>query len=84
MNNSGIELYMNVCDEMAGRFKNIMEHNNTIIESGLYVWCAGTLTAMLFQIGILNNRNVKGIFDSNLNYQNHIIYDYMIYLNNLT
>lgn len=74
-----IELYMNVCDEMAGRFKNIMEHNNTIIESGLYVWCAGTLTAMLFQIGILNNRNVKGIFDSNLNYQNHIIYDYMIY-----
>ena len=39
-----------------------------------YVWAAGTHTAMLYQLGLLDGIHVRAIIDSNVNYQGKEIY----------
>ena len=39
-----------------------------------YVWAAGTHTAMLYQLGLLDGIHVRAIIDSNANYQGKEIY----------
>ena len=40
----------------------------------VYVWAAGTHTAMLYQLGLLDGIHVRAIIDSNANYQGKEIY----------
>lgn len=40
----------------------------------VYVWAAGTHTAMLYQLGLLDGIHVRAIIDSNVNYQGKEIY----------
>lgn len=40
----------------------------------VYVWAAGTHTAMLYQLGLLDGIHVRAIIDSNANYQGKTIY----------
>ena len=40
----------------------------------VYVWAAGTHTAMLYQLGLLDGIRVQAIIDSNANYQGKEIY----------
>lgn len=40
----------------------------------VYVWAAGTHTAMLYQLGLLDGVHVTAIIDSNANYQGKTIY----------
>lgn len=40
----------------------------------VYVWAAGTHTAMLYQLGLLDGIHVRAIVDSNANYQRKKIY----------
>jgi methionine biosynthesis protein metW len=40
----------------------------------VYVWAAGTHTAMLYQLGLLDGIQVRAIIDSNANYQGKAIY----------
>ena len=40
----------------------------------VYVWAAGTHTAMLYQLGLLDGIHVRAIIDSNANYQGKEVY----------
>ena len=40
----------------------------------VYVWAAGTHTAMLYQLGLLDGIHLRAIIDSNANYQGKTIY----------
>lgn len=40
----------------------------------VYIWAAGTHTAMLYQLGLLDGIHVRAIIDSNANYQGKEIY----------
>ena len=40
----------------------------------VYVWAAGTHTAMLYQLGLLDGVHVRAIIDSNANYQGKEVY----------
>ena len=40
----------------------------------VYIWAAGTHTAMLYQLGLLDGIHVRAIIDSNANYQGKTIY----------
>lgn len=39
------------------------------VQNGYYIWGAGTNTAMLIQEGIVDINDIRGIFDSNRNYE---------------
>lgn len=71
-----LDYYLEQCANLAEKIRNILDEEN--FERGMYLWCAGTMTAMLFQLGIVNNRTVKKIVDSNKNYQGHRIFGYII------
>jgi methyltransferase type 12 len=45
---------------------------------GLYIWGSSTLTAILFQLGIVKSGDVLGIVDSNRNYQGKTAYGHEI------
>ena len=40
----------------------------------IYIWAAGTHTAMLYQLRLLDDVRVEAIVDSNVNYQGNLIY----------
>ena len=45
---------------------------------GYYIWGAGTNTAMLIRLGILKQELIRGVFDSNKNYQSCKAYGHVI------
>ena len=48
------------------------------IDGEFYIWGAGTHTAMLYQLGIIDNSKVKGIIDMNFNYTGKYCYGHSI------
>lgn len=63
----GMERYLDSCRTFSRRLKEKMDRYHT--ENGYYIWGAGTNTAMLVQEGIVDIDDIKGIFDSNKNYE---------------
>ena len=59
--------YIHHCDEYAKYIKNLLSKKN--MENGFYIWCAGTMTAMLYQLNLFPDDKVLGIIDSNENLQ---------------
>lgn len=67
-----IDRYLESCKAFSRQLKERMSSMN--IENGYYIWGAGTNTAMLVQEGIVNADDIKGIFDSNRNYEGFTVY----------
>lgn len=67
-----IDRYINVCAKYEETVRQkVYEYD---CSQGIYIWGLGTNTAILFQRGILNDTMVKGVFDSNRNYQGKVVY----------
>lgn len=64
--------YLESCKAFGGRLREKMASFNK--ENGYYIWGAGTNTAMLVQERIVNVNDIKGIFDSNRNYEGFMAY----------
>ena len=71
-----MDQYLHMCSELAKEIKQKLASYD--ISDGCYVWGVGTNTAMLIQLGILPVSLIKGVFDSNLNYNGKIAYGYNI------
>lgn len=74
----GMDKYLKSCEEFSRSLRNKML--NAPVENGYYIWGVGTNTAMLVQEGIVNIEDVKGIFDSNRNYEGYTAYGQKIQL----
>lgn len=71
-----LELYMKMCQTFQNKVTQKMEHYD--IHGGYYIWGAGTNTAMLIQLGIIKPELIRGVFDSNKNYQGCSAYGHII------
>lgn len=71
-----MERYLASCRAFSGRLKEKM--SNYHIENGYYIWGAGTNTAMLVQEEIVGLDDIRGIFDSNRNYEGLTAYKRVI------
>lgn len=61
-----LENYLSKCEVWGNK---VIEKFSTFdMKEGFYIWCAGTQTAMLYQLNCFDHKMVKGIFDSNENY----------------
>ena len=74
--NGKIRQYISQCADFAEEIKIKVSHEK--MENGVYIWCAGTMTAMLYQLGIISPSVVREIVDSNLNYQGHEIFGHIV------
>jgi len=54
--------------------QSIQTRLSALQEKQIYLWGAGTHTAMLFQLNLLDQFAVAGIIDSNKNYEGHAAY----------
>lgn len=63
--------YLECAEKLAAQVKDrlVPYHGREV-----YVWAAGTHTAMLYQLGLLDDIRVKAIVDSNANYQGKTVY----------
>lgn len=60
--------YLEDCKSLANSVK---AKAVSLPSDNLYLWGCGTVTAMLFQLGVLREGQICGIFDSNQNYWGH-------------
>lgn len=67
-NNSGKNMIIKYIDECSKLEYKITAVLNKYINTKIYVWGAGTHTAMLYQMGILNNLDIINIIDGNENF----------------
>ena len=73
---ASLERYLDNCKKLAKRVKN--KFLKFDMKNGFYIWCAGTQTAMLYQLNCFAPEAVKGIFDSNKNYTGEMIYGHEV------
>jgi len=71
-----LDSYMDICDEYASTIRKELSHKD--YSDGFYIWCAGTMTAMLYQLNFFPKDAVLGIVDSNINLQGMEIYGHKI------
>lgn len=62
-----INKYLDSCRTFSIRLYEKMRRY--CVQDGYYIWGAGTNTAMLIQEGIVDINDIRGIFDSNRNYE---------------
>lgn len=67
-----VKRYLDLCQTTAEKVENKM--SSWKFSDGFYIWGAGTQTAMLYQLGIIDSKLVHGIFDSNENYYGEEIF----------
>lgn len=68
---SYIDRYMDQCKKFSDKIINELRDKD--YSQGFYIWGAGTQTAMLYQMNAFPHDAVKGIIDSNANYQGKTI-----------
>lgn len=73
---SSLERYLDNCQKLTKRIRNKFAKFN--MKNGFYIWCAGTQTAMLYQLNCFAPEAVKGIFDSNRNYTGEVVYGHEV------
>lgn len=76
IDNSAIRKYLLQCAAVADKVRQKITTED--LKNGIYIWCAGTMTAMLYQLGIVTKDSVKVIVDSNLNYQGYKIFGHTV------
>jgi len=71
-----INKYLSNCHDLFIRVKRrLMELGGN---QKLYIWGAGTHTAVLFQLGVLDDFDVMGIVDANINFTDYNAYGHKI------
>jgi len=73
---NGLYEYIKHCKILEERIKKRMETFD--LSHGIYIWGAGTQTAILFQLGIITQEQVLGVIDSNKNFQGRTAYGHEI------
>lgn len=73
---SSLEHYLENCQKLTKRIRNKFAKFN--MKNGFYIWCAGTQTAMLYQLNCFAPEAVQGIFDSNRNYTGEVVYGHKV------
>ena len=66
-----LDMYLKKSNSLAEDIKNKLSFYK---EEKVYLWGAGTHTAMLYQLGLLNDIRVQAIIDSNRNYHGKTIF----------
>ena len=69
---TAMEAYLHNSQHLAGAIQASLEPYRG---QSVYLWGAGTHTAMLYQLGLLDDLQIGAIIDSNANYQGKCIYD---------
>ena len=73
--NESIRTYLHASAEIENSIKREMQK---LEGKDIYVWGAGTHTAMLFQLHLLDGIQIKGIIDSNMNYRGKVVYGHRV------
>lgn len=68
---AALDMYLKKANSLAGDVKNKLAPYK---DKSVYLWGAGTHTAMLYQLGLLDNISVQAIVDSNKNYHGKDIF----------
>lgn len=68
---AALDMYLKKANSLAGDVKNKLAPYK---DKSVYLWGAGTHTAMLYQLGLLDDIKVKAIVDSNVNYHGKNIF----------